>query len=108
MVSAGKLKYLITIKTPQPSRDAMGGEIISWVVKYLNLPAFVEDYGGKEKFHAESLREVSYDRKRIEIRYMTNIKVTDKVSYLGLDYDIIRVEQLGFRESTRMTVELAE
>lgn len=108
MIPAGKFKYLISIQSPSTSRDAMGGVVETWITKYANVPAFVEDFSGREKFHVESSREVSYEQKRIEIRYLKGITKVDRIVYDTLVYDILRIEQLGFRESTRFTVQLAE
>lgn len=108
MISAGNFKYLITIQTPIQVRDGIGGVTTTWIVKHANVPAIVQDYSGREKYHVESSREITYDKKRVEVRYMTGIKTTDRILYDGQFYDIVMIEQLGFRESTRFVMELAK
>lgn len=108
MMPAGDFKYIVSIMSYVQRRDAMGGMTGSWVAKYSNLPAFVEDFAGKEKYSDESSRDINYARKRIKIRYIKAVTVRDRILYDGEQYDILRIEQLGFREATRFLVELAK
>lgn len=108
MIPAGKFKYKISIQSLVVSRDAMGGETEAWVTQYANVPAFVEDFTGREKFHVESAREISYSQKRMEIRYIKGLNTIQRILYNGIVYDVVRIEELGFRESIRFTVQSAK
>lgn len=108
MIPAGKFKWKVTIKALVITRDAMGGTVESWTNVYANIPAFVEEFSGREKFHVESAREMSYNQKRVETRYIRGINKTHKILYDSELYDILRIETIGFREGSRFTIQLAE
>lgn len=108
MLAAGSFKYRITIQELTINRDAMGGVTETWINKYSNLPAAKRELSGREKFHAKSDREISYDSKIFEIRYIKGITKIHRVVYDSMYYDIVRVQEVGFREGIDLTIQLAE
>lgn len=108
MLAAGELRYKIAIQALVSSRDAMGGTVETWTTQYANVPAAVDDFTGREKFHVESDREISYLQKRIKIRYIRGLSPIHRIIHDGVVYDIVRIEELGFREALRFTVQSAK
>lgn len=108
MQAAGEFKYKIAIQTLTQSRDAMGGVVEGWTTQYANVPAAIDDFTGREKFHVESGREISYLQKRIKVRYIRGLTAVHRIIYDGTVYDIVRIETLGFREALRFTVQSAK
>ncbi len=109
MMPAGLLKHKVSIQRHVVTRDEMGGVVSEWSTLYANLPAQVEDYSGREKFHAESEREITYTIKTARIRYIDGLTTKDRVLYAGKAYDILKVEDnIDFRESVRITMQLAK
>lgn len=108
MQAAGDFRYKISIQSLVESRDAMGGSVESWTTLYANVPAAIDDFTGREKFHVESDREISYLQKRMRIRYINGLTAKHRIIYNNIIYDIVRIEELGFREALRFTVQSAK
>ena len=108
MSRAGDLDRLMTIQQRSISRDAMGAAIEVFVNQYANVPCKKTSYSGREKFHVESGREVSYETEQFVCRYIEGITKRHRILFEGQYFDIIRVSELGRREDLAIVAMLAE
>lgn len=93
-LSAGRLDKLITILRPVTSKDAVGGDAVTWTtaasVVASRLPAAVRGLSGREALEAQ--RMASTATTFVTIRYRTDIDTTMRVVYRGRTLEISYVQ----------------
>lgn len=108
-IRAGRLDRRITVRRQGPATDD----------GYTTLPGVLADYytcfaswkpaRGRETF--ENLGREAYSGGTFWVRHNPTsaaIKTTDKVSYGGLSWDIISIQEVGRREGVELTVVAGE
>lgn len=76
---AGQLRHRVTLQSKSVTRDAMGGETITWNDTVTNVPAAIEPLQGRERFLAQQIQpELSV---RIRIRYRADVQADWRVKY---------------------------
>lgn len=108
MIFAGSLDRRISIQQRVIVRDAMGAPKESFSVQYGNVPANVKPFLGKEKFHVESARELSYKQYKFTIRYKAGITEKHRIVYEGQNFDILFIAEEGRREALVITAQVAK
>ena len=98
MIAAGSLDQRITLQQQVVTQNAMGTPIPSYVTQYQNIPAAVKPVSGKEKYHSESDRLISYKVYSFTIRFIDGINERHRIQYDGADWDIISISDIGRRE----------
>jgi SPP1 family predicted phage head-tail adaptor len=91
---SGDLRQLITLQSKIVTRDAMGGEVISWVDRGM-VPASVEPLRGREYFAAKE-QQAETDV-RFRIRYWSEVTSAWRVNWEGRYYDILSVIDVNGR-----------
>lgn len=96
----GSLRHRVTIESSSASRDAVGGEVLTWA-SVATVWAAVEPLAGREFLDARRLEaEVST---RIRIRYRAGLVPGMRVTWGDHVYDILAVLE---RESRRREIDL--
>jgi head-tail adaptor len=108
MIAAGDLDRKITIQRIAITRDSIGGTVEGYVNLHVNVPARVEAYNGREKFHEHSDREISYRQRIFKIRYISGLLATDRIVYNGENWDIQRIDEPDRRATLRIFAQVAE
>ena len=87
-MKAGKLRQRITLQAKAVTRDAMGGEVITWPDQ-ATIWASAEPLRGREFFVAQ--QEQSEITIRFRIRYRTDVTTAWRVVWETRVYDIVQI-----------------
>jgi SPP1 family predicted phage head-tail adaptor len=98
-------RKIVIERSTTGARDAAGSPTITWATLY-RIWAKVVPMSGTESLRLE--RQVATQISRFFIRYVADLKVTDRILYEGKYWDIINWRELGRRESIEITAELVE
>lgn len=107
-IAAGEYDRRITIQRFAITRGSAGSLVESWINLYSNVPARVKPFTGREKFHPESEREISYKTNRFTIRYIAGLTEKDKIIYEGKSWDILNFAEIGRKEALEITAQVAK
>jgi SPP1 family predicted phage head-tail adaptor len=92
---AGELDRIISLQTATVTHDAAGQPIETW--KGINVPAHIKRIKGGERFTAD--QDIGKESITFKIRYRTiRPTVLNRIVYLGRNWDIHDVRELGRRE----------
>ena len=91
---AGKLDRQITIQFPAVSRDALGGQVLSWS-DFATVWAKVDLVPSKQTEAFTAAQMVANSEVLFSIRYLAGISATFRVLYEGEAFDITGVIEVG-------------
>lgn len=94
MIRAGQLDRRVMLQSKSVTRDAMGGEIITWV-NQVEVWARVEPLRGREFFAAN--KEDTEVTTRIQIYYRADITTAWRAVCEGTAYDITEIIDVELR-----------
>jgi len=108
MLRAGLLQQRITIKKKVVSRGSGGGERISYVPRYEDVPAMVSPVKAHERFLAH--RDLAVRTYRMKMHFMKGVKHDDIVVYNEEEYDIKGITEggLNLRHEMELLCEIKE
>ena len=93
-VKAGRLRQRITLQAKSVTRDAMGGEVITWADQ-VTIWASAEPLRGREFFAAQQEQaEISI---RFVIRYRSDVTTAWRVMWETRAYDIVEIIDIDGR-----------
>lgn len=97
MVDTGKLRERIILQAPTNTRDAYGGETVTWT-DIATIWAAVWPRSGKEYFATQQRQaEISL---QIRIRYRTDVKAGWRIKHGNVYYDIEAVINTNYRRES--------
>lgn len=108
MIHAGLLDRKINIEQLNVTRDAMGATIESYTIQYKNVPAAVKNYTGREKYHVESAREISYKQIKFVIRYIAGLTNKHRIYFEGEYFDILHIAEIVRRQGLEILAQIAK
>lgn len=108
MIFAGQLDRRITIQQQVITRDAMGAPVEGFSSQYKNVPAAIKPLSGREKFHVESQREMTYRQYKFTIRYILGLTERHRIVWDGYNWDILYMAELGRREGWEILAQIAK
>lgn len=91
-MQSGKLDRRITIATLTITRDSHGGQVESWTTLATVWAAAVP-WRGSEAVHADQVTALA--EFRFQLRYRTDFDAKARVTFDGVVYDIIRIDEIG-------------
>lgn len=78
-MQAGRLRHRVTLQKKSVTRDAMGGESVTWVDQATNEPAAIEPLSARDRFLAQQAQpELTV---RIRLRYRAEVSAEWRVKY---------------------------
>jgi SPP1 family predicted phage head-tail adaptor len=83
---AGKLRHRVTIQRKTGTRDADGGERVTWADLSTNVAASIEPLNGREFFASQAAQ--SEITGKITFRYPRDVRADDRVVHLGVFYNV--------------------
>ena len=83
---AGKLRRVVTIQQVALTQDETGAPTESWSTFAANVPADIEESGGREQIQAGQVNPVR--PVMIRIRYLAGVTDTMRVTYAGRTFQI--------------------
>jgi SPP1 family predicted phage head-tail adaptor len=93
---SGALDRLVELKHQVMTKNSTTGEDVESFTTYATVYAGKRDVRGREFFAAQQLNsEVSTVW---QIRYRTDVMMTDRLVIDGLDYNVISIAEIGRRE----------
>lgn len=95
MINAGELNRRVTIEMRTASRDAAGGEVVTWSTR-ADVWARKRDITGRDRLRAD--QKVVEASAAFLIRWRTDIASTDRLVCDGVAYDIQHMAEIGVRE----------
>ena len=99
-----QLDRRILIQNRTVVRDALGGEIVTWV-DFATLWATVRRTGAREQYLSGSNREQASVNAVFRIRYRSDLDATMRVIHDGSPYDILGVEEVGRKRHLDITAQ---
>lgn len=91
---AGRLRQQITIQSKSVTRDAVGGETITWA-DVATVPADVWPLAGREYI---AMRQAQADvTVRVRLRYLAGVNPAMRVVHGSAVYGIVEVIDVGMR-----------
>lgn len=102
MIPSGSLDRLITIQRRTIVRDEIGAAKEGFADQYSNVPAMIKPLSGREKFHVESARELSYKQYVFTIRHISGITEKHRIIFEGENYDIVRISEITRRQGLEL------
>jgi SPP1 family predicted phage head-tail adaptor len=95
MMEAGRLRHKITIEQKQITRDAQGGEIVTWITFAAGVWTDAQPLRGREYV---TLRAAQADISiRFAMRYLAGVNPAMRVIWGGNPYEIVDVIDVGGR-----------
>ena len=95
-IEAGRLRERITLQRKSVTRDAVGGEVVTWVEEAV-LWAEVAPIRGREYL---ALRAAQSDVvMRFRLRYRAGVNPAMRVVWNGGEYDIVEAIDVGARRT---------
>ena len=104
-MKAGELNRRIQVQEKTVSRGTSGGESFAWALK-VSLWAMAEDKGGKEMVEIEAL--ITTHLINFSVRYRTDLDTEMRIVYATKDYEIISINEIGFKEGLLITTQKIE
>jgi SPP1 family predicted phage head-tail adaptor len=94
-MQAGRMREQVTLRSKAATRDAMGGEVVTWS-DFATVWAEAQPIAGREYV---ALRAAQSDISiRFRMRYLAGVNTTMQVRWDGRDYDILEVINKGARD----------
>jgi SPP1 family predicted phage head-tail adaptor len=106
-VQAGVFRRRVTIQSRTDTQDAAGGVTASWTTTWGNIPAAIDEQGGKEFFQAQQIQ--AKNTAVISIRWRPNINEKMRVlhyRYPGKSPDIYNIEGMSIDPTGRKIITL--
>ena len=106
-VQAGVFRRRVTIQSRIDSQDAAGGVISSWTTTWGNIPAAIDEAGGKEFFAAQQIQ--AKNTAIISIRWRPDINEKMRVLHYrapGKPPDIYNIEGMSIDPTGRKIITL--
>lgn len=103
MLNAGRLDRRLDLQQRTITRDAAGGEIVSWVA-LATVWAAKRDITGRDRLRADA--KTAESSTAFTIRYRADLAVTDRVVYAGTPHDIQHLAELGHKEGLEILCKL--
>lgn len=104
-MKAGELNRRITIQEKTVTRGTSGGEAFTWTDKVL-LWAQANDEGGKEVVENEAL--ITVHLMDFVLRYRTDLDTEMRIIYNTKIYEILSIDELGFKVGLKITTQKIE
>jgi SPP1 family predicted phage head-tail adaptor len=99
----GRMDRRVVIQQPTATKDDWNYDTIAWTT-FATVWATKLDKGVAET--VEASRQTAVNRTQFNIRYLSGVNATMRISYGGLFYYIVGVEELGRREGQILYTEL--
>lgn len=99
----GRMDRRVVIQQPTATKDDWNYDTIAWTT-FATVWATKLDKGAGET--VEVNRQTAINRTQFTIRYLSGVNATMRISYGGLFYYIVGVEELGRREGQILYTEL--
>jgi len=99
MLSAGRLRHRVTLQSKSVTRDAYGGETVTWV-DIATVWAECLPLSGREYLAARA--EVAETLIKIRIRWRADVSTTCRAVWEGRNYDIEAALDSGGRHEELM------
>ncbi len=91
---AGRLRHTVTLQSKSVSRDAVGGESITWST-FATVPAEVQPLSGREYV---AMRQAQADVSvRVRMRYLSGVNPAMRVQHGSAVYDFLEVIDVAGR-----------
>lgn len=91
---AGRLRHTVTLQSKSVSRDAVGGESITWST-FATVPAEVQPLSGREYV---AMRQAQADVSvRVRLRYLSGVNPAMRVQHGSAVYNVLEVIDVGAR-----------
>jgi SPP1 family predicted phage head-tail adaptor len=102
-MQAGKLDRKIVIQESTQGQTA-AGEVTNSISTHATVWANVRQVAGREPFRGE--REIAQADTIFKIRYLSTVTPKMQISYNGLIYNIISINELGRREAMEIMTQV--
>ena len=99
----GRMDRRVVIQQPTATKDDWNYDAITWST-FATVWATKLDKGAGETVEAN--RQTAINRTQFTIRYLSGVNATMRISYGGLLYYVVGVEELGRREGQILYTEL--
>lgn len=102
MIIIGNLRYNIIVKSLTISRDPNNGSVVETYVPKFNLKVGIKSGSGTKTINNNEIFNTSTTT---FICHYRNIVDTDRIEFSGVNYKILMLGEIGFREGLEIIAE---
>lgn len=103
---AGKLRHYVSLQEKSVTRDAFGGEVITWVDRYTNAPVSIEPLKGTNLIAAQQVHpELTAV---IRLRYLPDVSPQWRVKFGTRIFSIIGPPIVSMTRDREMLLNVTE
>ena len=99
-LNAGALDRRITLSHRVLARNSQGEQVPTWPEIYATVWAQKIEMSGREFFAAGGI--LAEGSTRFRIRYRTDVVLTDRLNFDGVDYNISSISEIGRYEGLEL------